>query len=123
MVASTSTVTWQQPIATRVDGKSTEVCAWSAAAVSDVEEHGLTLPLQADVEDIDRPAVPHLAARDQGLPPLRLLDDVEYGIGGIGCLLVAEVHPRRQAKIDPARHDPEIQVRRHRPVSTPTHDR
>jgi hypothetical protein len=61
---------------------------------SDIEEHRLALALEADVEPVDRvPAALAVAPGDEGRAALRLLDQPQYRVGGVGVCLVLEVDP------------------------------
>src|SRR5882724_5325786 len=67
-----------------------------------------------NVEGVDDRAIPFRSRRYQRFAPLGLLDNVQDRIVGIRCVLVAKIHARREADIDAARGQPEIDVRRHR---------
>src|SRR5216684_6218299 len=88
-----------------------------------VDENGLLVALQIDVEDVDDLRAAGAALRDQGLAPDLGLDDIEYGVGRIRSFLVGEIHPRVESDIDATRHDPEIDVRRHRAMTAAADDR
>src|SRR3954453_17794378 len=59
--------------------------------MSDVEEDGFTVTLEADVEDVHDRAVAILAPRDQRVAPHRRLDHVQDRILRVGRRFVREV--------------------------------
>src|SRR6266849_2666446 len=88
-----------------------------------VDENGLLVALQIDVEGVDdlRPA--RTALRDQCLAPSVGLNEIKYGVGRIRSFLVGEIHPGVEPDIDATRHDPEIDVRSHRAMTAAADDR
>src|SRR6516162_6664961 len=83
---------------------------------SDVEEDGLALALQADVEAVDRAALAAfgvLALADERLAAALPLDEVDHRVLRVRLGLVAEVHAGVQADVDASRDDPEVHVRGH----------
>src|ERR1700759_739598 len=90
---------------------------------SDVEENRLVRAAEMDVECVDGLALARRTRRDQRLPALRLLDDVQHRVAAVGRGLVAEIHPRRKPDVDAAGRDPEADVRRHGLAAAPSGDR
>src|SRR5271166_810197 len=81
----------------------------AASRTSDVEEDGLAVTLQADVE----PELPvRLGRRDERGPPRVGANGAQHRVGGVGGLLVGEVHPGHHAVEQAAREYRHVQVRR-----------
>jgi hypothetical protein len=79
---------------------------------SDIEEDGFVFALQADVETVDRHVVTDRPAWRSGCAAVFPFDQVQDRIGGVGLGLVLEIHPGVEPDVDPARDDPEVQMRR-----------
>src|SRR5579875_1879770 len=78
------------------------------AGGSDIEEDGLAVALQRDVE----PEVPlGLGHGDQRRPPGRLRDRAQHRVRRVGRLLIGEVHPGHQPVEQPAREHGHVEVR------------
>src|SRR5215212_5243114 len=81
--------------------------SWPRTRRSGLEEDGLVLALQADVEDVDPLSHP---VRDEGLARLGR-NEGEDRVGGV-CRLVLEVDTGKKPAQDAAREHPDIEVRR-----------
>ena len=86
-------------------------CVSCGQVPSNVKEHGFGVTLKPDVEPVDGRAINIGPFRDQRCAPMFPFDQVENRIGGIGCGLVGEIHPRAETDVDPTRNDPKVEVR------------
>src|SRR5215831_17003321 len=66
-----------------------------------------------DVESVDGLSFLLGPRSDQCLTSLRLFDDIEHGVAGVGRGLVTEIHARCEPDVDPTGGDPETDMRRH----------
>src|SRR4051812_36323014 len=83
---------------------------------SHIEEYGLIKALEVNVEGVTGKRIFVAPRSDKCLHPSPVLDAEQHRIFRIGGFLVAEIHPSMEPDVDPARHDPEGNVRRHHPA-------
>src|ERR1700733_15384807 len=79
-----------------------------------VEKDCLPIALQADVECVNDDAVALGTGRDQRLPTLGWIDDIQHRVLRVRRFLIAEIHTGRQADVDAPRREPNVDVRSHR---------